>query len=133
MPQSPYRQKLGQIGEKIACNFLLKHGLILLQKNYLIRAGQIDLIFQSADSQQIHFIEVKSRFQSHSTSDLFLSKKQRQSLQRTAEIFLQQSNLQLLPWQFDLVWINFSYPNSSQLRSYQLKAKINYLPNAFIS
>lgn len=133
MPQSPYRQKLGQIGEKIACEFLLKHGLILLQKNYLIRAGQIDLIFHSANRQQLHFIEVKSRFQSYSTSDLFLSKKQRLSLQRTAEIFLQQSNLQLLPWQFDLVWINFSYPKNSQIKRYQLKAKINYLPNAFIS
>ncbi len=133
MFQNTYRQKLGHLGEKIACDYLLKQGLILLRKNYLIRAGQLDLIFQNPQSHQLHFIEVKSRFQSYPTSDFLLSQKQRQTLLRTAEYFLQQSNLQLLSWQFDLVWINFSHSVRTNSQSAQLKAKIKYLPHAFIA
>ncbi len=44
---SLYRKQLGNLGEKIAMHFLYNQGYQLIQRNYLIRGGQIDLIMTS--------------------------------------------------------------------------------------
>jgi len=50
--------ELGQIGEEIACKFLVKHGFKVICRNYRKKWGEIDII---AEKQEIiHFIEVKS-------------------------------------------------------------------------
>lgn len=127
-----YRQKLGKIGEKTAQHFLQKKGLQLIQSNYLIRGGQIDLIMRNKLNQKWHFIEVKSRMSSYSTSDFLLSKKQLFTLRRTAAYFLQTKSPEKLPaWQFDLVWLHFSYQSIDHKPI--LKAKIKYLPDVLLT
>ena len=51
-------QKVGEIGEKIAEVFLVKHGFIILERNFTCKAGEIDIICQK--SGKIHFVEVKA-------------------------------------------------------------------------
>ncbi|MBP9821284.1 MAG: YraN family protein [Candidatus Pacebacteria bacterium] len=51
-------QKVGEIGEKIAEMFLVKHGFTILERNFTCKAGEIDIICKKAD--KVHFIEVKS-------------------------------------------------------------------------
>lgn len=51
-------QKIGEIGEKIAEMFLVKHGFTILERNFTCKAGEIDIICQKAS--KIHFVEVKS-------------------------------------------------------------------------
>ena len=50
--------KIGKLGEDLACRFLVKHGFGLIQRNYLKKCGEIDIIAQKDNI--IHFIEVKS-------------------------------------------------------------------------
>ena len=50
--------KIGKLGEDLACRFLVKHGFCLIQRNYLKKCGEIDIIAQKDNI--IHFIEVKS-------------------------------------------------------------------------
>lgn len=50
---------LGKKAENLAYNFLSKQGLILLERNFRLRLGEIDLIMR--DGETIVFVEVKYR------------------------------------------------------------------------
>lgn len=52
------KRKLGDIGENIACDFLERRGFEIIDRNYLRKWGEIDIITKK--SGLIHFIEVKS-------------------------------------------------------------------------
>lgn len=52
------KRKIGDIGENIACQFLEKHGFKILERNYLRKWGEIDIVARKADI--VHFVEVKS-------------------------------------------------------------------------
>jgi Holliday junction resolvase-like predicted endonuclease len=52
------KRKIGDIGENIACKFLMKRGFEIVEKNYLKKWGEIDIIARKGD--KLHFVEVKS-------------------------------------------------------------------------
>ncbi len=52
------KRKFGDLGENIACNFLKKRGFEILEKNYLRKWGEIDIVARR--SGVVRFIEVKS-------------------------------------------------------------------------
>lgn len=52
------KRKTGDIGENIACRFLMKRGFEIIEQNYNKKWGEIDII--SRKGQKLHFIEVKS-------------------------------------------------------------------------
>ena len=54
-----YKKKLGALGEKIASLYYQKLGWQIIQKNYLTRYGEIDLVCQK--EQEIMLVEVKTR------------------------------------------------------------------------
>jgi putative endonuclease len=51
-------QKKGKIGEKIAEKYLINKGFRIIETNYTISIGEIDII--AIKNNIIHFIEVKS-------------------------------------------------------------------------
>jgi len=51
-------QKTGQIGENIACTFLVKHGFSIIERNYTKKWGEIDIVAEKLG--KLYFIEVKS-------------------------------------------------------------------------
>ena len=51
-------QKIGEIGENIACKFLVKQGFLLVDRNYTKKWGEIDIIAEK--NNKLYFIEVKS-------------------------------------------------------------------------
>ena len=51
-------QKIGEIGENIAVRFLMKHGFLILDRNYTKKWGEIDIVAEKAN--KIYFIEVKT-------------------------------------------------------------------------
>ena len=52
------KRKLGDIGENVACMFLMKHGFEILDRNYLRKWGELDIVAKKGST--IHFVEVKS-------------------------------------------------------------------------
>jgi len=51
-------QKIGQIGEGIAEKFLVKQGFVVIERNYTLKTGEIDIITMKGG--QIGFWEVKT-------------------------------------------------------------------------
>lgn len=54
-----YKQKIGQIGEEIAENYLCENKFRIIGRNYRKAWGEIDLIAQKGKT--LHFIEVKTQ------------------------------------------------------------------------
>ncbi|HPS21505.1 MAG TPA: YraN family protein [Candidatus Paceibacterota bacterium] len=52
------KQKIGQIGENIACRFLMKHDFIIQERNYTQKWGELDIV--ASKENRLHFVEVKS-------------------------------------------------------------------------
>ncbi|OGI61024.1 hypothetical protein A2814_01170 [Candidatus Nomurabacteria bacterium RIFCSPHIGHO2_01_FULL_38_19] len=52
------KQKIGEIGENIAEKFLVKHGFLVLDRNYTKKWGEIDVVAKK--DNKLYFIEVKS-------------------------------------------------------------------------
>jgi putative endonuclease len=55
----PNQHLTGKKAEDVACSFLQRNGLSLVQRNYHCRYGEIDLIMQ--DSETLVFVEVRYR------------------------------------------------------------------------
>ena len=53
-----HTQKIGNLGEDVACMFLVKHGCSVIDRNYRKKWGEIDIIARK--SGILHFIEVKT-------------------------------------------------------------------------
>ena len=54
------KQVVGKIGESAIAEYLLKLGFDILDRNWRIKGGEIDLIARSPKGK-IHFVEVKTR------------------------------------------------------------------------
>ena len=52
------KRKIGDLGENIACRFLMKRGFEIVEQNYSKKWGEIDIIARKEG--KLHFIEVKS-------------------------------------------------------------------------
>ena len=50
--------RIGQVGENVACRFLVKHGFSLVERNYQKKWGEIDIIARKG--KILHFVEVKT-------------------------------------------------------------------------
>jgi putative endonuclease len=59
MPVIPYRQRIGQEGEELACRELERRGYRILARRYRTRFGEIDIVCEQ--DQKIVFVEVKAR------------------------------------------------------------------------
>ena len=54
-----HRQKLGKLGEDLACRLLESLGHTILKRNF--RSGHLEIDIISIDGDGIHFVEVKAR------------------------------------------------------------------------
>jgi len=110
------KQKIGQIGEDEACQYLEKNGYKVIERNYLKKWGEIDIITKK--SNKLHFIEVKSvsRDLSHDViretpKDSYnpednMHPWKLQRLGRTIESYLLEREVSdEVEWQFDLVTV----------------------------
>lgn len=98
----------GALGEKLACQYLQKQGLILLEKNFRLRFAEIDLIMR--DQEILVFIEVKYRSSDYygSTVEQVTPGKQRK-IKLAASAYLQ--HLRPVPCvRFDVVGVCPSKP-----------------------
>ncbi len=110
------KQKIGQIGEDAACEYLLKNGYAVTCRNYLRKWGEIDIVAQKG--KKIHFIEVKSVSREisgdviHETNDSYRAEDNMhpwklQRLARTIQSYLLDKDIpDDVDWEFDLATVS---------------------------
>lgn len=113
---------LGELGEEIACKYIQSKGMLLLQKNFSCKAGEIDII--AKDKENIVFIEVKTR-----TSDKYgkpseaVSIAKQRKIVKTALWYMSQKHLFDYMSRFDVIELL----QDSEAALF----KINYIKDAF--
>jgi len=104
--------EIGKIGENRACEFLIKKGYEILERNYWRKFGEIDIIARAPD-QTLIFIEVKTLLiksgAQHKPEDNFTTHKFNK-VKRVCEFFAA-SHDELIDeergWRVDLVAVEF--------------------------
>ena len=111
------KQILGRIGENCACEFLKKAGYAIVDRNYLKKWGEIDIVAKKG--KKIHFVEVKSVSRSlstvpevrHETKDAYrpednLHPWKLQRLGRVIQSYLLEKDIpEEIDWQFDVATV----------------------------
>lgn len=126
------KRKLGDIGENIACDFLKRKGFEIIERNYLRKWGEIDIIARK--SNFIHFVEVKSvscvtfNNVSHGTVGEFRPEDNMhpwklKRLSRAMQTYLLDKKLDC-DWQLDLVTVRINQQNR--------KARVEMIENVII-
>lgn len=116
------KREIGDAAEKVALSYLQSKGLMLIEKNFHTKMGEIDLIMKDGD--ELVFVEVRMRNNTHygdgaATVD---TRKQRK-ICLTALAYLQRKKLDEHFCRFDVVSIQHqSAPDNSQ---------VNWIKHAF--
>ncbi|HED37005.1 MAG TPA: hypothetical protein ENI76_01970 [Ignavibacteria bacterium] len=131
MPQT-HKQKIGKIGEDIACRFLVNRGFVVIERNYWKKWGEIDII--SKKNGILHFVEVKT-VSCENLKSAFLNNTYRpednlhkwklQRLSRTIQTYLfKKSTPEDSEWQFDVIIVFLDQETK--------KAKVRFLKDIIL-
>ncbi|MFS8130988.1 MAG: YraN family protein [Candidatus Dojkabacteria bacterium] len=90
----------GRISEDLALNYLQNKGYKLLERNFTVKGGEIDIIMKFDGF--IVFVEVKSIY-ALSEYSIYnaLSRKKKLFLKKTIDKWLLKNNLKNTPWRLD--------------------------------
>lgn len=102
-------QKIGELGEDLACMFLMKQGFSIIERNYTRKCGEIDIIVKK--NGITHFIEVKSLIcennipVTHVTynPEENLHSRKLKRIHRTVQLYILENNMDDKDWRFDLL------------------------------
>lgn len=113
------KRKLGNLGEDLACRFLMKQGFNIIERNYLKKYGEIDIV--AKEGSILHFIEVKSvscetiptvspacagRFEIAYRPEDNVHEWKLKRLAKTIQVYLLERNVSHeTNWQFDVVTV----------------------------
>ena len=121
------RKEVGTIGEKVAAEYLKRHGFSITDRNVARKTGELDIIAEKEDT--LHFVEVKTILTDEFVDEknigdeydpsLNLHEAKIRKVARTGEWYVLEKNWEG-DWQVDgvLVW----------LRRRDGMARVSYLP-----
>lgn len=97
----------GNFGEILACEFLKKQGYKILERNYLIRGGEIDIV--AKDQDYLVFVEVKTRWShEYGLPKESITSWKTKALLKTAKFYVQKIDWGDRGYRLDLVTVDFA-------------------------
>jgi len=118
-------KKIGQFGENLACQYLVKNGYHVLDRNFAYysksgkKLGEIDIIAKK--KKEIVFVEVKTqKFSGSFHPEDKVNYKKLQRIKKLAEIWLEKHKL-AAPFSVDIITLSLDFQ--------QRKAKITHFKN----
>lgn len=110
------RKELGDKGEVIAADFLIKKGYRVIETNYLKRAGEIDIVAYDPFQREYVFIEVKTRKNSYfGYPEEFVDESKLDKISNVAHIWLEQNKLENAEWRIDVIAL-IHYQNHYEIK-----------------
>ncbi len=115
-----YNQKKGNWGENIAVSFLLDKNYEIVERNYRIREGEIDIIAWRGTplGRTLCFIEVKTRGRSDGSAERAVGYSKITKMRKTAQIYCMRKRIDL-----DQTYIQFeqvSVYGRDDIRHYEI-------------
>ncbi len=116
------RKATGRSGEDAAVQYLEKQGYVILERNYRLRIGEVDII--ARDGEYLVFIEVKTR-RSRSFGSPFdaVDLRKQHRISRVASAYMQGREL---PVRFDVVAVHLDDRYGQGIRVELLKNAFEY-------
>lgn len=56
-----FKQRIGKLGEDIACTYLENNKYNIIERNFICKQGEIDIIAKDKEKGELVFVEVKTR------------------------------------------------------------------------
>lgn len=98
------KKELGKKGEDLAFRFLRKNGYRIIEKNYVCKMGEVDIIAKEKDT--LTFVEVKTRTSTaFGPPQLAVNSAKQMQLSKVALTFLKEKGLDDVKARFDVVAI----------------------------
>ena len=98
------RAEIGQLGEKLARDFLKKRQYRILETNYRCRYGEIDIVARRLDC--LVFVEVRTRTDRvFGTPEESISQSKTRHMAQSAEYYVQEHRAEALNWRIDVIAI----------------------------
>lgn len=117
---------LGNKGEDYAVKLLKKEHYKIIERNFTVRGGEIDII--ASDSGTLVFVEVKMRKNSdYGTPGEFVTFGKQKKLIYAANCYLEKHSLFSLPCRFDVVEITGEVSEKGKIKV----REANIIKNAF--
>lgn len=100
-------KQTGNFGEELACGFLKNNGYKILERNYRIRGGEIDIV--AKDKDYLVFVEVKTRYtHDFGSPEESITPWKIKALLKTAAFYCQKINWGDKGYRLDLVTVDFT-------------------------
>lgn len=97
----------GNYGEDLACQYLKKQGYKILERNYRIRGGEIDIVAKKGD--YLVFVEVKARYShEYGLPSESITPWKIKSLKKTASFYVSKVDWGSKPYRLDFVSVDFA-------------------------
>lgn len=116
----------GDWGENVAANFLAQNGYELIDRNYRVRRGELDLVAWRAEEKEktLCFIEVKTRRGFRGSAERATTKEKRRRMERAARHWCLTHRIRIdrTPIQFEQVSIYDTGTNQPEILHYILPA-----------
>lgn len=98
---------LGKFGEQLAADFLVRHGYKIIDGHWQKRVGEIDIVAHDAGHDEIVFVEVKTRRNTHfGFPEEKVTPKKLEKIKKTAQWFMLQSPYEpTQAWRIDVISI----------------------------
>ncbi len=114
------RRIIGNIAEKFVCEYLIKKGYRIIEKNYRAQVGEIDIIAYYPQNDCLVFVEVKYRKNDfYGLPQEAVTKTKQDKIIKTAMIYLKQTKIKYNNYRFDVLAV---FDNN----------KIDHIENAFM-
>jgi len=104
-----YNQRIGLLGENLACRYLIRKGYRIVERNFRKQSGEIDILAWDRREKMFVFVEVKTR-----TSDFFGEPQEavnffkQQKLLKTVYRYLERSKCEE-DFRIDVIGIKLDY------------------------
>lgn len=113
------RARLGRWGERRCERYLRNKGLRTLTRNYLCKAGELDLVMVDGDGTLV-FVEVRSRADERfGPVEATVTPAKRGRVARAARHFLAVHKIEDRPLRFDVVTLILGRSGPPQIRHYE--------------
>jgi len=113
------KKELGEKGEQLAVDFLIKNDFEIIERNYRYGHGEIDIIAKDLSDGITAFIEVKTRQNlDFGEPEYAITKNKQRQIKKMAELYLYDKQIEELDCRFDVIAVLLKDINNPSIKHY---------------